>query len=518
MKPENLVRLTRLILVRGFGVFLALAIAILIPAKFGVTAETDAFFLARMIIVGMTTIIFDSSPAILVPSFAAMAVASGAAHLKRTALTYSAVGAGIGLGLAGLIVLGSPGLMGAVSASEETRRLGAALLRIFSFCLPFALGAVACRAYFEARQKPAVPAATQSFNRLFLAFGLIMLTPPLTLTGLSYLFTAGWAAALGVLLVLMMRTGPQATAPQTPAEPASQQIRQRALAMLVLLISSQIGNLLKAYFAAQTFEGGLTVIELSQRLVNIVPTIIMASLYTIYLADWSHRAAKAPLRMNILGDALLLGAILLAPIAIFFGVNAHTIVDLIYNHGAFTDEDAATVSRLILLFTPTAFLTFASNIAYVHLFASARRPIILPLTIIVILENAIRLAALALGVTWMGLSGIPIGGAVTLLLTTLLVVFWRRDEFEDTPAAPFLKRTLLVLGALAASLLGGVFVAQGLTAYLSQNLFSQAVLLGLSGLAQMAIYAALLIKTGAIKPAQIARMLKRKSGNDTLKL
>ena len=260
-----------------------------------------------------------------------------------------------GCGLAALFILSAPWIVATLAPDfpEAGRRLATQVLAVFGAALPATMISVAFAAFLNVAGRFGAPSSTGHVPRAAIVATLLLAGGALAVKA-ALAFTLGWylvALLLFVLAVPVLRQ--HALDDHAKPELAPVAARRAALgtALVLMVLGAFASTWLETYFAAGVGPGGVTTLELGQRLGALLANTLAMALTLAVFARWSRAAGSGapelgglPAEAGRLGSTLVIGLCLLAPVQVFFFVNSDALVDALLDHGRF-DAEAALGGR-----------------------------------------------------------------------------------------------------------------------------------------------------------------------------
>ena len=203
--------------------------------------------------------------------------------------------------------------------------------------------------------------------------------------------------------------------------------------------------------------GAVSILEYGQRLAELLPGLIGASVATVMYAEFSRRMASGgvnALRMQLI-NAKRSGLFVLLPLAAFLWICADLIVDIVLQHGRFDQAAADTATQVLRWYTPTSVFTFLASMMMAALFADNSAPHLRITLLVASISVPLRLLCIALFSHLFGIAGIALAISVATGVMVVLMyrLFWR--QWGPLIRAAELRATvkLLITTAIAATIM-----------------------------------------------------------------
>ncbi|MHB9757236.1 murein biosynthesis integral membrane protein MurJ [Streptomyces sp. BYX5S] len=447
---------------------------------FGAGSETDAFLVAWTVPeVASTLLIEDGLAFMLVPAFSA-AIAARAADganprgqdpvralvagsLPRLTLAFLACAALLMIGARPLVALLAPGLPDPQLAVDCTRLTATCVLT-------FGLAGY-CSAALRAHSSYLSPAA------IYVAYNIGIIGTLLVLADRWGVRAAAAGVAVGGCLMVLvqapsLRRRLRGTAAQSLADGADTKAQNRQsmnLAMiatvLLFALCRQAQVFIERFLASSLPSGAISELNYAQKVAQL-PMVLSLMLCTVTFPVVAKAMARGDVehaRHRVERDIALAACVVLSGAAVVFAC-APQIIELLFQHGAFTAEDTANTAAVMRVYS-LGLLGHCLVGALVRSYFSAGRPSWYPV------------AAMALGMTltagagtwavgaW-GVGGIAAANALGITFTAVLLLaeMNKRSVPVRLPVVllELVKTLLAAVAATAAGLLCAARVAQPL--------------------------------------------------------
>lgn len=428
MKSRRIIRsLMALTSARVAGLIVQLATSALFANRFGAGVETDAFFLARRIILGLNQATKAVISVLYVPQFVTVMHSGNETSIKQL-WQRKVRQVGVISTLASIvIILGANTIISVLAPgfNEETQKLAILLLRIFSLLIPTGLAFALIVSFANSVRRFGVVEYMDLLPRTLLVGGLLFFVPPFQPDILAWIFVIGTALAVLLLIPLVRKALHQvttATQIQTKSkqEESTQELTDngRTLPIIAIHTYALIAIWIDLFIASTLASGSVSILEYSQRLVNLLPGVITSSLITILYTEWCHKlATKEDNGIHLeLVRIWRNGLFFLMPLASCLWVCSELIVAIVLDHGNF--DDSATTIQVMHYYAPATFITFTINLFLNQLLVDRKVPRRRLFLQIAALGIASRVAIVIALITPLGIIAIPL----TDLLSRSLVI------------------------------------------------------------------------------------------------
>jgi peptidoglycan biosynthesis protein MviN/MurJ (putative lipid II flippase) len=350
---------------------------------------------------------------------------------------------------------------------DDAKLLSTRVLAIFGAALPATTVCMLFAAFLNVSGRFGAPSSLRQLPRALIVVTLVVSSTSLAVKAASA-FTAGWYIVALAMLALALPIF-HAHAEDDHAKPESQAKVPGAptahgLCLVILMIGALASTWIETTFAAAVGPGGITTLELGQRLGAFLANTLAMALTLAVFARWSRpdRPGDPHKDASHFGSTLIVGVCLLAPIQIFLFTNSETLVTILLSHDRFGAEAAEAVASAIRWMTFAPLSAFVCRLFVVRILATSGARTALWVGLGVAIDLAVR----ALVYRWLtpilGIPGIMIGQSLAPLVPIALYVslarrrpgfFGRFDlgQARGLPVAAALGCLALVIGAWIGS-------------------------------------------------------------------
>ncbi len=435
MRPSSplqiLKSLVSLFSIRGIGLLMSILLSVLLANRLGASSATDAFFLARRVVMGIVEALRQVITTVYIPPMLkainnpedSSFVAAWRHHVRRLLVLASLGGVGLAL-LSPMLVAGlAPGF------DSENRALTTDLFRLLSIILPLALLTALLTSLMHATRRFALPELAAQLPRLFVILTLLLFIPPLGVVSLAAAMIIGTTVGLILLIgptLSQLRQYRQKKSTQTSTNEFK--VQRRILPMLLLQGQNQACAWIDVAFASLLGLGAISLLEYGQRLAELLPGLIGASVATVMYAEFSQRVVSGgneALREQLI-KAKRAGMFVLLPLAGFLWISAELIIDIVLQHGSLDEAAADTAAQVLRWYTPTSIFAFVTSMMMAALFADHNASHLRITLLVAIASIVLRLLCVALFSQLYGIAGIALAISVAtgLLLILAYPFFW----------------------------------------------------------------------------------------------
>lgn len=421
------------------GVAAGLGLDVLIAARFGLTATTDALFVAETLPVIILAAALSSGQSVLVVALR-RALDENSGHAALLAgLATSGAGLGMALALAGMIL--SPWLVRGLAPGQTAAMAQATanLSAIFFWQAPAVITLEVLRADLYARGHMAA-AAVGNFLPGVLALALVAAAPQRGISWVAWAILAGSWAGLAWMVGAHARLTRAWIRPNFHLQhPALRQTGRELIMPLLGLMARQSITLAERFFGSFLPPGSIAVLGYANKITQVAAGVLFDSLNTASLPTlagalaigqrlFAHTIWRRLLRLAVLA-ALGLGASLIVLSQVVGRAGD-------WGFGALDASALAELARVLTVYS-LAIIALGPFRAVQTAFYAARRPQRVAALLAVVAATTIVLDG-PLSRLW-GAAGL--GAAFTLGLLAGLLVGWRGLktvwESAETHPSPF---------------------------------------------------------------------------------
>jgi putative peptidoglycan lipid II flippase len=497
--------------VRTSGIALSLLVSVLVASRFGASTQSDAFFFSRNIVMEFNEAARRVILTQAVPGFAEAARA-GPDVFRRRVRRAVILALGLGVGVALALWLFSDRLVAllAVGFDDERKDIATKLLSILGLVIPAALAVAVIGGALNAHRKFGYAEIAMILPRVALVVALIALVSLAGVTALAWAMVAGIFA--GLLLLIAVYRRDTFTAMPTPLAPpaASGCSLDRLMAVLAIQAFAQFSLWIDYGFLSSFAAGSVSVVEYGQRLMQILPGVVSASITTVVYTEFAAQDGERGAIPGVIARTVASGYFVVLPITAILAMLAPRIVDLLLGHGEFSLEAVATTAAMMRFFAPTVALGLISNLLFLALLAdsSVRRARLLAPVLLGAL--AMRFGLLSWLTGAIGLPALPlVGAAVSLAVTLIVLISVRRYGAAFATRAFLGSMARLALACAAPVLVVGAPETFGIWPEPVSFLGRASVLVGLGALA-LAAYIGAAFALGVPEVSRLSGYLRRR--------
>ena len=465
------------------GIVLALLVSHLIARRLGIGTEADAFFFGRRIATSAIETLSQIMGVFYIPLVAAHAARSGRGFLRAT-LRHAGIAAMIGLGLSLLIGLGSgqvvrllaPGYDGATAA------LAGRVLTLFAAALPATMACIVFAAFLNVTGRFGMPSAIRQLPRAAIVAVLALAGAHIAARGAGA-FALAWGLVAAIMLVQCLRISrgwePDAVSGTVPVRPLA-----AGIAAVLLMMAALGSTWLETGFAAQVGAGGVTRLELTQRMGTLAGNTLVTALTLVVFTGWSKRvtAAERPTASDFWRN-IFIGLAALLPVQFYVALHSETLISFLLGHGRFDVEAVRSVAHSMRWMTLAPLSAFVLRMVVMRVLAEPALPVIRLIAVGMGFDTLLKALLFLVMTPAFGVTGIVTAQAISPVATVLLAVLLRGHGLLAGPVRLGRERGLAVAAAagIAGFLLGAMpFSGAGDSTTVELFMLTSSGLLGLA--------------------------------------
>ena len=412
------------------GILLALLVSHLIARRLGVGAEADAFFFGRRIATSLIETLSQIMGVFYIPLVAAHAARSGGGFLRAT-LRHAAIAAALGLGLSLLIAWGAAPMVRLLAPGFDggAAVLAGQALTLFGAALPATMACIVFAACLNVMGRFGMPSAIRQLPRAAVAAVLALAGTDIAIRGAGA-FAVAWFAVAGLMLLQCLRiarnwageAAPPAEAAAPPAPAAPVRPMAAGISAVLLMVAALASTWLETGFAAQVGPGGVTRLELTQRLGTLPGNTLVAALSLVVFTAWSRRAAagERPSASDFWRN-IFVGLAALLPVQIYVALHSQALVGFLLGHGRFDAAAVDSVAHSLRWMTLAPLSAFVLRMVLVRVLADPGLPVVRLIAIGIGFDTGLKALLFQLLTPGFGVVGIVTAQAISPVATVLLM-------------------------------------------------------------------------------------------------
>lgn len=452
-RAHYLISSAALILSRTLVTVGGFAVVVILAAKFGVAAQADAYFTARLIpimLLGSLGIAFNLAFIPVYMRTISNAGAGGAANLANNFLNGTLIASAL-LTVLYFLFAGPIITMIAPGFSPETHASTVWMTRIMAPAILFTSLHAVFDSVLNAQRRFLVSALSSLFIPAGALLGVTLLEDQWGMTGLAVGALAGFIGQAAVLIPMAHRyfSGYRCSLPRLTPE-TSQAIRFLGLSIFVIA-GWQINTVIDRMFGSMLGEGSVSALSLGAAIIGLIPVIIAAPVYKVLypeLVQLVHEGRHSDIR-KLLTDNFIVVSFITLPVVATLMMFAPLITQLAFGYGHFDDASAKTSQ--VIFYTALSLPASISGILLIYYFLVTRS--VGMIISIFVVSISVNVALDWILMNLMGIGGIALASTLIALFRTGAMAFIAGRRLGGTVLsglmAPFLKSSVATLAAVA---------------------------------------------------------------------
>ena len=440
------------------------AVAVLLAAKYGASAVSDAYFAARLIPIILVSPVSIAFNLAFVPAYTRVLKEGSeteAAQLAGHFLSWTLLASG---GLSFLYFAFAEQIVSAIAPgfSAQAHDWAVSMTRIMAPAIVLASAYASLDSVLNARRRYIASAFSALAVPAGALLGVLVLAERMGPDGLAIGAIAGFIVQAAVLFPLVRRYLARRRGVHRRTKPPEYQIAPYLGISILAITGWQINMLVDRMFGSLLVEGAVTALSLGTALIGLVPFLLAAPLYKVMYPELVERVQDR--RDSSVRELLRLNVIVVVfatvPVTVTLMMFAPIITDLAFNRGQF-DAAASAMTSEVIFYSAIGITPGISGLFFTYYFLASRQSrIIAGLFFATIVLNALLDWIL---MKLMGLGGIALATSlVTMLRTAVLIVIAGRilgGAVTEGTRGPTLK-ALLASTVAAAVMAGGLWIFQ----------------------------------------------------------
>lgn len=503
-----------LVVTRGLGLFLGLAVSVLLANRFGAGATTDAFFFARRLFTGVSEALLRVISVIYIPSMVRALYGHGSESARSLFTRHFLKLTLLSLAGTAVIYIFSPWVIAGLVPGFDSGRaeLAVLLLRIFVLALPVTTATALTLSILNASKRYSLPELLNQFPRLMVVLVLFFLVPPFGVVGLALTLVGGRFLVILLMVPMIVTVLRNPLTEEKERGEIKVQSSTRILSILIIHGYGLATVWLDFAFVSTSGVGGISVLEFGQRLMNIIPSVLTSSLITIMYTEFSHHIATGDGKhlYRTLVRMGRIGLFVLIPLIAFIVTTSDLIVGIIIHHGAFSAEAAHHVSSVMRWYGPAIIFSFLSNALITLMFADEASPRIKFLMCMITVGICCRILFLNLFVKTMGASGAALSASLSSCIALIVLYPLLKRHWGNFLQTEDLKAIFCIIIATSVAVTAThLMITQIMSVVGDSNITVLLMLIG-SFITAMSIYVGCISWFGLEELSAIKALFKKK--------
>jgi putative peptidoglycan lipid II flippase len=443
----------------SLGVVTSVVLDAIVIALFGMSRQTDAYFIAVTLPMLIINILNLQATRVVQPLFISKRQTLGLQEGWNYANLMMSGGTIIVLALALTGAMSSSLLVRAQTAGASPNEiwLSARLSIYFFLILPLYFPIVVMRAMLNSLGMFALPGATKFFENIFKILFVVLLWRNLGIQALALGMFAGAVFQVGTFYFALRTKGFRFKTNIALKHPDMRQ----AYGLIGYQLSGQLLGtgieMVNNVFGSMLGAGNVSALRLATRIIDSFAGLLPASIVTAAMPHVAESVAArdSEATKRHLQQGIYLLILITVPLSIWLGLMHRPIISFLYERAKFSAADTVLVANLMLLMVPYMLLGRILSLLELPFFASqdTRTPLVGSIM------TAVVYIAIALGLQGsLGIFALPIGRAFAHSASSMFLVFQLRRKSGKLGLWTLREPTAKICGA---SLIMGMLIVVG---------------------------------------------------------
>jgi putative peptidoglycan lipid II flippase len=340
----------------SLGVVSAVLVDVLVAARYGMGAQTDAFFIALTVPQLMVTVLASTTRQVLVPLFSITRVEGGEEenwkvfsnliNLSIILLTLVALAGAVCSPV--LMIISAPGIAG------TSRRLAVDLNRVlFAFVIAAGLAEI-MKAMLNSYRRFALPATTTFIQYMGVAVGIVLLDSTFGIQAVAVGYVLGSGLQVGILIVALLVLGWRYHPSLDIRHPTVRQASRLFAPLFVGEISGQANIWGERFLASFLPMGSVSALVYARRVLRALTQALVNSVSNALLPRLSVLVSQGKIEelRRTLVFGLKLTLVVCVPVAAGVMVTSRSLIGLLFQRGAFDEKAVSLAASVLVLYMP----------------------------------------------------------------------------------------------------------------------------------------------------------------------
>lgn len=375
-----------LVAVAGF------VVTVIIAARFGADVETDAYFVARLIPVGLWIALGNALNVSFIPAYKRTLTEDGKGAAARLASDFLNLILWISLALALAYIFFADRIIPVLAPGfpADTQRLAVTLAQIMACAMVFLGLYGVLDSILNAGHRYILSALGSLWRPIGALVGVLILADFWQMPGVAIGVLVG--AALQFVTVVPGMKGKLARKfiSVDLRNPRLKEALKRLAIVLLVVGTGQINYIVDRAIASLAGEGAVSVFGFGSALISVFPLLVAMPVYKVLYPEMLHLVAAADREKlrELFSWNLFLVALITFPITAAFICFSIPATELAFQHGRFSAVAVAQTATVIMFLSTTLYPTISCILATYYFLATNRARLLLYLMVLSILLNA----------------------------------------------------------------------------------------------------------------------------------
>lgn len=451
-RAHYLVSSVALVLSRTLVTVGGFVVVVILAAKFGVSAQADAYFTARLIPIILLSSLGIAFNLAFIPVYMNAGMNTGAESAARLANNFLNGTLIVSTLLTVLYFIFADSIVTLLTPgfSAEPHASAVWMTRIMAPAIIFINLHAVFDSVLNAQRRFLASALSSLFVPAGAILGVTLLEDQWGMTGLAVGAVAGFVGQAAVLVPMAHGyfTGYRCSLPRLGTEST---IAGFLVLSILGIVGWQINTIVDRMFGSMLGEGAVSALSLGATVIGLIPVVIAAPVYKVLypeLVRYVHEERYSGIR-KLLRDNFIVVSFITLPVAATLMMFAPMLTQLAFGYGNF-DDGSAKISRVIF-FAALGLPASISGLLLIYYFLVTRR-VGMIVTALIVSTSANAMLNWIL-MKYMGIGGIALATALVALFRTGAMAFIAGRRLGGSVLygfmVPFLKSVVATLVSVA---------------------------------------------------------------------
>lgn len=445
------------------GALVGFVLQLLVAYYFGASKDTDAFFMAQSTSEMLSKLLLGGSiAAVFLPMFVERITRGARAEAWQLGLNiFHLTGAAV-ITLAALMAVFAYPFVHFIAPGfdAETTALTVRLLRVLipSFVFMFLVDLAVSMLY--SLKRFAVPSALRIVAPLVSVLFLAIFAPSLGVYALALGVLAGSAIQLAVVFSALVHEGLRYRFVWNPFDPAIRRLLYLVYPFVFSVLVTQAAGIVYRILVSDLAPGSLSALKYAEKITQFLTVMFLGSVTTVIYPLLSEKASKHDMTgmRATLSHAVRLTVFVSVPLLIGVALLREPLIALAYQHGSFSEQDAA-VTGIALLFLVIGLTTNGISSIFGHATLALQQT--RASVAVTCASQVVAISLFVLLVPYLGVGGLALASSLVPISIALLYFIYL-TRFIPRLYRVFVHPTYFKITVLAVCLAGVVLFTRGL--------------------------------------------------------
>ena len=422
------------------------AVTVFIAARFGADVETDAYFMARLIPVGVWIVICHALNVSLIPPYMRTFTEDGKEAAARLASDFLSLTLWISLAFALVYIFFANQIIRVLAPgfSADTQQLAVTLTQIMAFAMVFLGLYGVIDSILNAGHRYILSSLGSLWRPIGAIIGILVLSSFWHMEGVAIGVLVGVGMQFATVVPGMRGKLTRKTIFPDFNNPRLKETFQRLALVLLVVGSGQVNHIVDRVVVSLAGKGAVSAFGFGQALIIVFPVLVAMPVYKVLYPEMLRLVAtndKEKLRQLFYWNIFLV-AFITIPITAAFICFSVPVAELAFQHGRFSAVAVAQTADVIMYLSLNLCPTISSILIIYYFLATRRTKLLLQLMSVSIVLNA----GLAYGLMClMGVGGVALSSSLGAIVRLGIILVFLRKAIGGLGVARLI-RPLVKLG------------------------------------------------------------------------